>query len=194
MVNSEKCGSAHWTVSVSSFNPALGQDEPLHLLILSLVPNKDLAGRVLPQQPLCSPAASMDSQQQPWTTPFLWLQVYVQDILRQMLAGEVLRVIHEEQGHIYICGDVRMARDVACTLKQLVAAKLRLSEDQVEDYFFQLKVWQPVWGEGCRSRHRLGVRLILLDPKGILELAGVPVRWAVRVDCTTLGLPIEPLF
>ncbi|XP_046532202.1 nitric oxide synthase, inducible [Equus quagga] len=66
-------------------------------------------------------------------------KVYVQDILRQQLASEVLRVLHEEQGHIYVCGDVRMARDVAHTLKQLVAAKLSLSEEQVEDYFFQLK-------------------------------------------------------
>uniref|UniRef100_A0A8C5UWG4 Nitric oxide synthase n=1 Tax=Microcebus murinus TaxID=30608 RepID=A0A8C5UWG4_MICMU len=66
-------------------------------------------------------------------------KVYVQDILRQQLAGEVLRVLHEERGHLYICGDVRMARDVACTLRQLVASKLSLSEEQVEDYFFQLK-------------------------------------------------------
>nr|KAF6457864.1 nitric oxide synthase 2 [Rousettus aegyptiacus] len=66
-------------------------------------------------------------------------KVYVQDILRQRLAGEVLRVLHEEQGHLYVCGDVRMARDVAHTLKKLVAAKLSLSEEQVEDYFFQLK-------------------------------------------------------
>ncbi|XP_058416280.1 nitric oxide synthase, inducible [Diceros bicornis minor] len=66
-------------------------------------------------------------------------KVYVQDILRQQLAGEVLRVLHEEHGHLYVCGDVRMARDVAHTLKQLVAAKLSLSEEQVEDYFFQLK-------------------------------------------------------
>ncbi|KAB1266084.1 Nitric oxide synthase; inducible [Camelus dromedarius] len=66
-------------------------------------------------------------------------KVYVQDILRRQLAGEVLRVLHEEQGHLYVCGDVRMARDVACTLKQLVAAALTLNEEQVEDYFFQLK-------------------------------------------------------
>ncbi|KAM5151113.1 nitric oxide synthase, inducible [Callospermophilus lateralis] len=66
-------------------------------------------------------------------------KVYVQDILRQQLAGEVLRVLHEAPGHLYVCGDVRMARDVAHTLKQLVAAKLSLSEEQVEDYFFQLK-------------------------------------------------------
>ncbi|XP_012503684.1 PREDICTED: nitric oxide synthase, inducible [Propithecus coquereli] len=66
-------------------------------------------------------------------------KVYVQDILRQQLAGEVLRVLHEKRGHLYVCGDVRMARDVACTLRQLVASKLSLSEEQVEDYFFQLK-------------------------------------------------------
>nr|XP_004399692.2 PREDICTED: nitric oxide synthase, inducible [Odobenus rosmarus divergens] len=66
-------------------------------------------------------------------------KVYVQDILRQRLASEVLRVLHEEHGHLYVCGDVRMARDVAHTLKLLVAAKLSLSEEQVEDYFFQLK-------------------------------------------------------
>uniref|UniRef100_A0A452UBJ0 Nitric oxide synthase, inducible n=1 Tax=Ursus maritimus TaxID=29073 RepID=A0A452UBJ0_URSMA len=56
-----------------------------------------------------------------------------------LLASEVLRVLHKEHGHLYVCGDVRMARDVAHTLKLLVAAKLRLSEEQVEDYFFQLK-------------------------------------------------------
>ncbi|KAI2581954.1 nitric oxide synthase 2 [Homo sapiens] len=66
-------------------------------------------------------------------------KVYVQDILRQQLASEVLRVLHKEPGHLYVCGDVRMARDVAHTLKQLVAAKLKLNEEQVEDYFFQLK-------------------------------------------------------
>uniref|UniRef100_A0A8C6ETK8 Nitric oxide synthase n=2 Tax=Marmota marmota marmota TaxID=9994 RepID=A0A8C6ETK8_MARMA len=66
-------------------------------------------------------------------------KVYVQDILRQQLAGEVLRVLHESPGHLYVCGDVRMAQDVAHTLKQLVATKLSLSEEQVEDFFFQLK-------------------------------------------------------
>ncbi|XP_059764935.1 nitric oxide synthase, inducible isoform X1 [Balaenoptera ricei] len=66
-------------------------------------------------------------------------KVYVQDILRQQLADEVLRVLHEERGHLYVCGDVRMARDVARTLKQLVATALSLTEEQVEDYFFQLK-------------------------------------------------------
>ncbi|XP_040856557.1 nitric oxide synthase, inducible isoform X3 [Ochotona curzoniae] len=66
-------------------------------------------------------------------------KVYVQDLLRQKLADEVLRVLLEAPGHIYVCGGVGMARDVAHTLKQLVAVKLGLSEEQVEDYFFRLK-------------------------------------------------------
>ncbi|XP_010640644.1 nitric oxide synthase, inducible isoform X1 [Fukomys damarensis] len=66
-------------------------------------------------------------------------KVYVQDVLRQQLAGEVLRVLHEEPGHLYVCGSVLVARDVADVLKQLLAAKLNLNEEQVEDYFFQLK-------------------------------------------------------
>lgn len=89
-------------------------------------------------------------------------------------------MLHEEHGHLYVCGDVRMARDVAHTLKLLVAAKLRLSEEQVEDYFFQLKVRQLVCGLGSSSRTRagepgLGVRLrVVLKLKGILEVAGGP--------------------
>ncbi|KAL1779085.1 nitric oxide synthase, inducible, partial [Sigmodon hispidus] len=66
--------------------------------------------------------------------------VYVQDILQKQLANEVLSVLHEEQGHLYVCVDVHMAWDVVTTLKKLVATKLNLSEEQVEDYFFQLKV------------------------------------------------------
>ncbi|NP_001268573.1 nitric oxide synthase, inducible [Mesocricetus auratus] len=66
-------------------------------------------------------------------------KVYVQDILQKQLASEVLSVLHGEQGHLYVCGDVRMARGVATTLKTLVATKLNLNEEQVEDYFFQLK-------------------------------------------------------
>ena len=100
-----------------------------------------------------------------WTHHLLWFQVYVQDILRQQLADEVLRVLHEERGHLYVCGDVRMARDVARTLKQLVATALSLTEEQVEDYFFQLKVGPLLCGlgpqvkdtgQGARAR---GVRL-----------------------------------
>lgn len=87
--------------------------------------------------------------------------MYVQDILQKQLASEVLSVLHREQGHLYVCGDVRMARDVATTVKKLVATELNLNEEQVEDYFFQLKVWKRGWdpGEGGRPRsHAIGTR------------------------------------
>ncbi|MGH0185974.1 UNVERIFIED_CONTAM: hypothetical protein FKN15_019885, partial [Acipenser sinensis] len=67
-------------------------------------------------------------------------KVYVQDVLRDRLAGEVYRVLHEDGGHIYICGDVRMARDVSHTLKELFADRLGLNLEQAGDYLTQLKV------------------------------------------------------
>ncbi|KAK6473256.1 nitric oxide synthase [Huso huso] len=66
-------------------------------------------------------------------------KVYVQDVLRDRLAGEVYRVLHEDGGHIYICGDVRMARDVSHTLKELFADRLGLNLEQAGDYLTQLK-------------------------------------------------------
>lgn len=103
---------------------------------------------------------------QGWSHHVLCLQVYVQDILQKELAN-VFSVLHGEQGHLYVCGDVRMARDVATTLKKLVAAKLNLSEEQVEDYFFQLKVWELGWDprEGSRPRsHAVGTRTRAAEP------------------------------
>lgn len=49
-------------------------------------------------------------------------------------------LLHKEEGHLYVCGDVRMAKDVAQTLKGMLAKKLNLNEQQAEEYFFQLKV------------------------------------------------------
>lgn len=125
---------------------------PPHLSLVSRqglgqlhAPSAPPSGREACLQP-SSPAAGT------WAHCLLWFQVYVQDLLQQRLAGEVLRVLHEEQGHLYVCGDVRMARDVACTLKQLVATALTLNEEQVEDYFFQLKVEPLVWGLGVQVK------------------------------------------
>lgn len=88
-------------------------------------------------------------------------------------------MLHEEQGHLYVCGDVRMARDVAQTLKHLLAAKLSLSEEQVEDYFFQLKVRWLVCGSGVQIKdtgkgirtRRVRLRTVL-HLKRILEVTG----------------------
>ncbi|KAL7986985.1 hypothetical protein Chor_005904 [Crotalus horridus] len=67
-------------------------------------------------------------------------KVYVQDLLRNELEAEVYRLLHEEEGHLYVCGDIRMASEVAKTLKEMFAKKLNLAEEEAEDYCFQLKV------------------------------------------------------
>ncbi|KAG8122710.1 hypothetical protein E2320_018261 [Naja naja] len=66
-------------------------------------------------------------------------KVYVQDLLRNKLEAEVYRFLHEEEGHLYVCGDIRMASEVAKTLKEMFAKKLSLTEEEAEDYCFQLK-------------------------------------------------------
>ncbi|XP_062815325.1 nitric oxide synthase, inducible [Anolis carolinensis] len=66
-------------------------------------------------------------------------KVYVQDLLQKALASKVCQLLHEEEGHLYVCGDVRMARAVAKTMKEMFAKQLGLTEEQAEDYCFQLK-------------------------------------------------------
>ncbi|NWZ40315.1 NOS2 protein, partial [Brachypodius atriceps] len=66
-------------------------------------------------------------------------KVYVQDILQRQLEARVLEVLHGQQGHVYVCGDVRMARDVAKVLQELLARALRLSQQEANEYLQQLK-------------------------------------------------------
>ncbi|KAM6460457.1 nitric oxide synthase, inducible isoform 2-T4 [Liasis olivaceus] len=61
------------------------------------------------------------------------------DLLQNELEAEVYRLLHEEEGHLYVCGDIRMASEVAKTLKEMFAKKLSLAEEEAEDYCFQLK-------------------------------------------------------
>ncbi|NXN16416.1 NOS2 protein, partial [Indicator maculatus] len=66
-------------------------------------------------------------------------KVYVQDILTSKLETKVCNLLQQEEGHLYVCGDVRMARDVAQAVKGMLARRLNLTEQQAEEYFFQLK-------------------------------------------------------
>uniref|UniRef100_A0A8B9J807 Nitric oxide synthase n=1 Tax=Astyanax mexicanus TaxID=7994 RepID=A0A8B9J807_ASTMX len=40
-------------------------------------------------------------------------KVYVQDVLKKQLSEEVWQVLHQNSGHLYVCGGINMARDVA---------------------------------------------------------------------------------
>ncbi|NWI87775.1 NOS2 protein, partial [Pitta sordida] len=66
-------------------------------------------------------------------------KVYVQDVLERQLQSKVCEVLQQEQGHVYVCGDVRMASDVARVLRGLIASALQLSQQQAQEYIFQLK-------------------------------------------------------
>lgn len=85
-------------------------------------------------------------------------------------------VLHGQQGHIYVCGDVRMARDVAAALRALLARGLRLSPEQAEEYFQQLKVALPT----SPSLQRVGHGGCAARPSSCVGTGTKP--WAPR-DC-----------
>ncbi|XP_067864479.1 nitric oxide synthase 2b, inducible [Heptranchias perlo] len=66
-------------------------------------------------------------------------KTYVQDILREKLAPEVYKVLHEEKGHIYICGEIKMAQDVTETLKCIIAKQGGMNIEDAEEFLTELK-------------------------------------------------------
>uniref|UniRef100_A0A8C0IH74 Nitric oxide synthase n=1 Tax=Bubo bubo TaxID=30461 RepID=A0A8C0IH74_BUBBB len=91
-------------------------------------------------------------------------KVYVQDILQSKLETKVCSLLHKEEGHLYVCGDVHMAKDVAQTLKGMLAKNLNLSEQQAEEYFFQLKsqkrYHEDIFGAAFPHEVKRGVRAL----------------------------------
>ncbi|XP_059511074.1 nitric oxide synthase, brain isoform X1 [Stegostoma tigrinum] len=45
---------------------------------------------------------------------------YVQDILSEQLSDQIFKVLQEQAGHIYVCGDVTMAGDVLKTIQHIL--------------------------------------------------------------------------
>lgn len=70
----------------------------------------------------------------------LLVQVYVQDVLREQLNDKIFEVLHQSPGHLYICGGLNMARDVASTVQAILASRLGISLSQAEEYLLRLKV------------------------------------------------------
>ncbi|XP_023692108.2 nitric oxide synthase 2b, inducible [Paramormyrops kingsleyae] len=66
-------------------------------------------------------------------------KMYVQDVLRERLEREVVRVLHWEQGHLYICGNGRMVQDVTNTVQDILAKQLELNPSAAVEYMTQLK-------------------------------------------------------
>lgn len=74
-------------------------------------------------------------------------QTYVQHILEKNLEDVLVRTLFREEGHVYVCGQIEMARDVATTIKRIIAKKKGLSNEEVEKYLTQLKVYYVLIGD-----------------------------------------------
>ncbi|XP_073523877.1 nitric oxide synthase, inducible [Phyllobates terribilis] len=66
-------------------------------------------------------------------------KTYVQHILEKNLEDEVIRTLFGEEGHVYVCGHIEMAKDVATTIKLIIARKKGLNDQEVETCLTQLK-------------------------------------------------------
>lgn len=66
--------------------------------------------------------------------------MYVQDVLRDQLSEKVFEDLHINAGHLYICGGMNMARDVACTLQEILTSKTGMAVTEAGEYLEKLKV------------------------------------------------------
>ncbi|XP_041100980.1 nitric oxide synthase, endothelial-like [Polyodon spathula] len=66
-------------------------------------------------------------------------KVYVQDILREQLASEVLRTLCVQRGHMYVCGDVTMAKDVLDTVQEILSVHGGMSLDEAGECLSKLR-------------------------------------------------------
>lgn len=66
--------------------------------------------------------------------------MYVQDVLRKQLSEEVWHVLYQSTGHLYVCGGMNMARDVAHTIQEILVKRLEITLSQAREYLDQLKV------------------------------------------------------
>ncbi|XP_067222547.1 nitric oxide synthase 2b, inducible [Chanodichthys erythropterus] len=66
-------------------------------------------------------------------------KVYVQDILREQLNDEVFEVLHHNSGHLYICGGMNMAHDVAASIQEILVSRLGITLTKAEEYLSRLK-------------------------------------------------------
>jgi nitric-oxide synthase len=67
-------------------------------------------------------------------------QIYVQDVLREKMAGEVLSVLHQKEGHFYVCGGVNMAQGVTLAVKEILSSQLGITLTHAGEHLAQLKV------------------------------------------------------
>uniref|UniRef100_A0A034WS92 Nitric oxide synthase n=1 Tax=Bactrocera dorsalis TaxID=27457 RepID=A0A034WS92_BACDO len=65
-------------------------------------------------------------------------KTYVQDLIEKEF-DSLYKLIVEEQGHIYVCGDVTMAEHVYQTIRKCIAVKEQKTETEVETFMLTLR-------------------------------------------------------
>ncbi|XP_049322946.1 nitric oxide synthase, inducible isoform X2 [Astyanax mexicanus] len=65
-------------------------------------------------------------------------KVYVQDVLKKQLSEEVWQAL-QKAGHVYVCGGMNMAREVAHTIQDIVAGQLGVPFSEAGGYLERLK-------------------------------------------------------
>ncbi|XP_077622156.1 nitric oxide synthase 1 [Crocuta crocuta] len=64
---------------------------------------------------------------------------YVQDILQEQLAEPVYRALTEQEGHVYVCGDVTMAADVLKAIQRIMTQQGKLSAEDAGVFISRLR-------------------------------------------------------
>nr|XP_015212637.1 PREDICTED: nitric oxide synthase, endothelial-like [Lepisosteus oculatus] len=66
-------------------------------------------------------------------------KTYVQDILKQRLSAKVCEILHHDSGHMYVCGDVTMAKDVLNTVQQILVSDGGMTDNAAKEYLTRLR-------------------------------------------------------
>ena len=70
---------------------------------------------------------------------FCFFQTYVQDMMMKF-RSKVSKMILEDGGHVYICGDSNMAFCVYKKLIYIIKKSLKVTAEEAEDYLVKMKV------------------------------------------------------
>ncbi|XP_066546931.1 nitric oxide synthase 3 isoform X2 [Amia ocellicauda] len=66
-------------------------------------------------------------------------KTYVQDLLRQQLVDTVCEAMGPGGGHMFVCGDVTMARDVLATVQDILVERWGMSDNEAGSYLTRLR-------------------------------------------------------
>ncbi|CAB3251850.1 unnamed protein product [Arctia plantaginis] len=79
-----------------------------------------------------------------------YVQAYLEDD-----AKDLCRMLTEEEGHFYVCGDIKMADDVRSKLKEIFIKHAGMTDEEVEDFLIEMvnenRYHQDIYGVTFRT-------------------------------------------